>query len=269
MSNDQQSSELDDPHLVEWVHNLGLSIADKEILAHGKMLTANHIAAVNKLLKKMFPSQNGLQDTHYLAEKAKWKSNPDNLVQIIYIDPGHWACLSNKFSDCAERIELFDSMYTIPSKDGNIIKQVCCVLQSKHPSVTVDVIGVQLQFGGIDCGLFAISMAFDLCSGVDPFTQEVIQDAMRHHLVQCFECEEMSSFPKSICKSVDRKTRVLESVSVPIFCICRQVEYGNMARCDRCGEWFHQGCIVIPSDIFENASLVWNCVQCEYLYLHV
>ena len=69
-------------------------MADKEALVSGKLLTANHIAAATTLMKQSFPSQNGLQDTHYLAEKGEWNSGVDGFVQIIFIDPGHCACLS-------------------------------------------------------------------------------------------------------------------------------------------------------------------------------
>ncbi len=188
--------------LKEWVHDLCITLVDRKILTSGKLLTANHISAVNKLLKKSFPSQNGLQDTHYLAVKQKWASDANNFVQIIFIDFGHWACLSNKFSDA--EIELFDSMYTIPVEDGSIFKQVCCISKSPRPNLTVNVIRVQPQCGGADCGLFAISMAVDLCFGLDPFKQRVVQDDMREHLLSCFEIQLMSPFPKVTRKGLDK-----------------------------------------------------------------
>ena len=70
-------------------------MAEKEVLTSGGLLTANHISAANILLKKQFPLQNGLKDTHYLATKHQWDSSPQDFVQIIFITPGHWACLSN------------------------------------------------------------------------------------------------------------------------------------------------------------------------------
>ena len=112
-------------------------------------------------MKQSYLSQNGLKDTHHLAEKSEWNSGVDGFVQIIFIDPGHWACLSNMFSD---DIECFDSMHTTPIEGDDIIRQACYILQSKEPSLNVNVVGVQPQFGGADCDLFAISMAFDLCS---------------------------------------------------------------------------------------------------------
>ena len=240
-------------------------MAERDILSNGRLLTATHISAANNLFQKKFPLQNGLQDTHYLALKQKWNSNPQDFVQIIFIEPGHWACLSNKF--CAENVvELFDSMYTIPTEGGTILKQACCItrlLNTMHSIITIDVIAVTPQVGGADCGLFAISMAYDLCCDTDPFTQEVVQDKMRKHLLDCFEREEMSSFPKVARKELNSRQRVIKSVSFGIYCICRGPDVKPMASCDVCLEWFHPNCVSIPNDVFEYEDTPWICPNCK------
>ncbi len=261
-------TEINNPFFVEWVHDLGLSMADRDTLVNGKQLTANHIAAATKLLKKQFPYQNGLQDSHYVAEN-RWEGGVDGFVQIIFVSYGHWACLSNKLSKNCD-VELFDSMLTAPIEGESIVGQACSILKSKKQNVTVDVVGVQTQVGGADCGLFAISMAFDICSGVDPFSQEVIQERMRDHLVSCLERGDMSSFPKVPRKSMDRRTRIINSVSVEIFCVCRGVEEGKMVMCDVCEEWFHSHCVSIPPKVFRNYSPSWTCPTCKsVLYMYV
>ena len=105
-------------------------MAQKKLLTCGRQLISNHVAAANQIMRRMFPSQNGLQDTHYLAVKEICKSDPSKLVQIIFIN-----------SD------------TKPVEDDTIVKQVCCMLRCKQSTVNVDVIGVQPQFGGIDFDL--------------------------------------------------------------------------------------------------------------------
>ena len=49
-----------------------------------------------------------------------------------------------------------------------ILKQACVIM---HSRLTVDIIIVQLQTGMCDCCLLAVAMAYDLCSGVDPFSR--------------------------------------------------------------------------------------------------
>ena len=134
-----------DSHLfADWVKALSLTIEDKRILMEGDWLSANHISAAQHLLRKAFPSQHGLQDTHYLAEKNEWLSSPTKFVQVLFIPPGHWACLSNKF--CAsDEVDLFDSLHTLPIADGSIAKQASRILQSNSPSMFINVINVQRQ----------------------------------------------------------------------------------------------------------------------------
>lgn len=245
-----------------WIKNLQLSLAEKEILSSGSLLTAIHISAANSLLQKSFPFQNGLQDSHYLSEKNEWNSNPQDFVQIIFIKPNHWACLSNKFSS-GNTFELFDSKHTTPSEDNSIIKQACLIAKSlMFSSITVNVIDVTRQVGEADCGLFAVSMAIDLCCGTDPFVQQVIQDQMRTHLLDCFEREKISPFPKATMKE-SNGNRVFKSVSIDLYCVCRGPERTPMASCDVCMNWFHPDCVSIPNDVFEVEEVHWLCPSCK------
>ena len=118
---------LNDSLLTQWIGSLGLSVHEKCILESTACLTANHISAASKLLKSQFPSQNGLQDMSYLLQKSVWNSSPHTFVQIIFVNPNHWACLSNIFSE-ANTIDLYDSALTIPSVDGSILKQASLIL---------------------------------------------------------------------------------------------------------------------------------------------
>ncbi len=110
----------DTPELTSWVNELGLSVVDKNTLVSGKWLTANHMSAANYLLKTKYPCQNGLQDTCALVQKSRWLSDSDSFVQIIYIKPGHWAVLSNKYCSPGN-VNLYDSLHTVPICDGGIM----------------------------------------------------------------------------------------------------------------------------------------------------
>ena len=144
----------------------GLVIFVSLSLISGKNITANHVSAGNKLFKLQFTRQNGLQDTHYLFKKKQWNSNPSDF--IIYVDPNHWACLSNVFTDSMS-IDLYDSLPTALSQEGNIVQQACTILQSrKLDRFSLNVVDVSRQLGSVDCGLFAIAMATDICNGINP-----------------------------------------------------------------------------------------------------
>lgn len=255
---------VDELAFTNWIHELHLSMKERELLCNGGLLTANIISAANSLLKRKFIIQNGLQDSHYLATKRKWRSSPNNFVQIIYIEPGHWACLSNKF--CPPNVvELFDSLYTIPTKDGTIIQQVCTItrlLNITSPTITINVVQVTPQVGTSDCGLFAISNAYDLCDGIDPFTQVPVQNKMREHLLHCFEEQDIFCFPKTGKSICNRKQRLIKSFSFNIYCTCRGPEVEPMVRCDLCHEWFHDVCVSVPEEVFQYEEVQWTCPNC-------
>ena len=61
--------------------------------------------------------------------------------------------------------------------------------------IEVFTVNMQLQDGGIDCGLFAIACAFELCQNNDPATKQFKQSEMRSHLQSCFNNDKMTSFP--------------------------------------------------------------------------
>ena len=258
--------EVDDPYLDSWIGQLGLTVADKQTLTTGKCLTANHISASSKLLRIQSPEQNGLQDTHHLLFEMEWKSIPKDFVQVIYVDPGHWACLSNISCDSGS-VDLYDSAITIPSKESSIVRQACTILKSLDLSlININVIKVQQQVGGTDCGLFAIAMATELCNNTDPFTVWYHQEQLRIHLQKCFESQVLTSFPSTVRKETSRMQRVVLTLPVEVYCMCRQPETIPMARCDKCEIWYHPDCIdvPIPDEIFEDSTISWFCPSCKY-----
>lgn len=245
-----------------WIHSLALTKQEEKELVSGGWLSASHISAVHKLLRKAFPNQEGLNDTSVLAERLSWPSKPENFVQIIHVSDCHWACLSNQF--CAPgSVDLYDTFCTIPVKNGGISKQACAILRSEKSSVTINVINVQYQVGSCDCGLFAVAMAYDLCSGIDPHLRNYDQSRMREHLRLCFEQCELESFPEASSWSPRGQERVFAQVVHEIFCNCRLPEKPPMACCDVCGTWYHQGCTHIPSEVFEDEGVFWMCDKCK------
>lgn len=176
------------------------SMFDKQLLITGQQLTANHIAAGQLLLQRMYPDQCGLQDTCLLSEN-KWLDVAEDFVQVVHIEPDHWACLTNKFvaSECSSHtVNLYDSLHTVPDKEGTIVKQACLILQTPESIVTINVINVQRQAGSVDCGLFALAMATDLCRDLDPISVSYHQHKIRSHLEECYEKLVMSPFPQQL-----------------------------------------------------------------------
>ena len=179
---------LNNSLLTGWINNLTLH--DEKVLNSQACLTANHISATLKLLKIQFPNQNGLQDTAYLCQKLSWNSLLNDFIQIINVDSHHWACLSNIFCTDENSVDLYDSAHTAPSADGSIVQQVSIILDRK--CFNINLINVPLQFGGTDCGLFAIAMATDLASRTDPCSVTIVNEGSLEAL---FRGSETHFFP--------------------------------------------------------------------------
>lgn len=114
-------------------------------------------------------------------------------------------------------------------------------------------------------------MAHDLCGGKDPVTRAYHQDQMRNHLLACFERKQHSlkKFPGRN-RTFDR--RVLDEIVFDLYCLCRQPEMSKtMACCDLCNEWYHEGCMPIPEDVFadtdNSVASEWLCCQCKRMSL--
>lgn len=253
--------ETDSPEFQAWVPNLALTKADKQILCDGDWLNDKHIAAGNMLLKAKFPYQNGLQDTCLLSKK-RWNSKPKEFVQILHVAGNHWVCASNKLS-ADSTVEIFDSLHIEVSEDGETASTVSCILASDRPTFDLDLINVHHQRLYSDCGLFALAFAFDLCSGNDPYQSLYDQGAMRSHLVNCFERQEFKRFPRVTENPLPSKMRVLSTVTVKVYCHCRELEKCPMVSCDKCHEWYHDTCERIPSEVFSNPDIPWTCSLCK------
>ena len=83
---------------------------------------------------------------------------------------------------------------------------------------------------------------------------------MRPHLESCLKDGQMRHFP---CKKRSTRSKVRKQEKLEVFCMCRQPEYGNMISCDECGEWFHEACVSLNSDIWDNSNVIWTCGTCK------
>ena len=63
------------------------------------------------------------------------------------------------------------------------------------------------QTGHVDCGLFSIAYLTSLCHGQNPDGFRMQQSEMRHHLLECFESEQLSPFPATKKRSRNAPSR--------------------------------------------------------------
>ena len=176
-------------------------------------------------------------------------------MQVLHSSGNHWLTVST--IGCSySTVKVYDSLYREMPK--STIKQICALLTSSQPNITLQFIPSDRQQNGNDCGLFALAFCTALCEGKDPQGLQFDQKAMRHHLLMCLAQGHMKPFPS---KGTVR-TDTMRTYQIPIYCTCRTQEEGNMVECERCEEWFHQECARVPKHIWEDGSIPWVCGFC-------
>ena len=263
------SASKNDTPAKYWIRGLNLSLEDRNLLEHGDWLNDKHIRSVNELLQRQFPSQNGLQDSLVLFNLLSYSSGVEKFVQIINIACNHWLCISNKLSPSGTIIEVYDSLPSYSTNSLQLCNQAAAILKTSYSSFQIKHVDVQRQSGGSDCALFAIAFATTLCMDDDPHTSSYNQSAMRSHLMNCFNRQQMSLFPAADRQQRSHRQRFISTQTVPVYCVCRlpwnkhDFKRGPLVCCSVCGEWFHHMCLGIDQKIFNDQSSIFICKVCE------
>ena len=104
------------------------------------------------------------------------------------------------------------------------------------------------------------SYAFDLCSGLNPCTVRFDHSKIRSLLATRLENCQVSRFP--VLGERKRKPKTVE-----LHCSCRMPEEkgDEMAQCDVCHVWYHCHCMDIPSEVFGESEVHWECKRCVFV----
>ena len=111
----------------------------------------------------------------------------------------------------------------------DLILQIAAIFQDDSAILKIHKMGVQQQSGMLDCGLFSIAFAFEICEGRMPIHFD--QGKMRKHLHKCLT---YGILKRLIHKQVPlSKSTVIE---IKRYCFCNMPEMYdlNMMSCDHC-----------------------------------
>ena len=87
-------------------------------------------------------------------------------IQILHDGFGHWLTISTIEAKSPTEVLVYDSMYT--SISTNVKWQIAAIMAYPEEKITVNIMDVQKQVGGSDCGRFAIAFATALVNGKQP-----------------------------------------------------------------------------------------------------
>lgn len=161
---------------------------------------------------------------------------------------------------------VMDSLSLFIGLSSSTILQICNIYKvpRNKSSLKIQRLAVQQQRGNLDCGLFAVAYAMEVCAGNNPEHTQFDQCRMRNHLYDCLRLGVITAFPKTqASEHLPRPTRSVKSIKV--YCVCRMPEdYDDqMVCCDQCDEWFHLACLNLRSQDV-NKTKEWKCNGCEH-----
>ena len=113
-------------------------------------------------------------------------------MQILHTGRYHWVCISSV--GCSNGIvNLYDSLYhNVISKE---VEEQAINLVGTDSFSGLNVVPIQQQRNGSDCGVFAAAFATALVHGVSPNLLEFDTTKLRNHLCACLKAGRMEMFP--------------------------------------------------------------------------
>ena len=131
-------------------------------------------------------------------------------VQILNENNKHWLCVCT-MSSLPDTIDIYDS-HRMKGISMHVIKQYGLLLNSQEKTIFLRAMQAQQQLGSIDCGLFTIANATELCFRLQPShaVYEIVEC-----LINCFSHHKLLPFPK---QTVETKPTLLSTTEVKVYC---------------------------------------------------
>ena len=171
-----------------------------------------------------------------------------NSIQIHHDGNLHWVC--SRIT--TEGVFLYDSFYS--GKTSEELDIQLALLYAHHEAkLKVNVVPIQQQRGGANCGVFAAAVCLSVATGEDPANIRWRQAHMRMHLKQCIESENVTPFPtirkpnRTTCQEPES---LMTSFFIELWCVCKLPQYAfqHMVECSKCERWFHKPCVGLPDN---------------------
>ncbi len=178
-------------------------------------------------------------------------------LQIFFVsERHHWITTALINGD----VHLFDSSYEgqlTPSAELQIV-QMYQPLIDQH-GLVMTVVPIQQQEGSNNCGLFSIAAAYHAAKGNDIAAITFNENRMRSHLIQCFQRQKVTAFPKSKKEGGVRRPES-QHICITVHCPCQWPDsFDTMIQCDRCDTWYHYKCAKVKKAPLND----WFCSACS------
>ena len=143
------------------------------------------------LLKQVNPLIKGFQRTT-LGPVRNFDVVTSEFVQILHTGNQHWVC-TNSVGCLPGRVNLYDSLFH--DIIANEVEEQLKDLMANN-FTGMNIVPVQQQGNGSDCGVFSIAFATCIVYGRDPSIVIFDVPQMRPHLSRCLKTGVLSPFPQ-------------------------------------------------------------------------
>ena len=203
--------------------NYSMTIADKFDIMYNKPVTDRVINYAQQLLKGISSQVNGLQDCCLVPVEVdgSWMYSvrmrrvlPPS-CQIHHTGTDHWIASIQESEN--EQVVVFDSSQgPSPRLSQSLEMQLFAIYGRGKRHLQVLRPHVQQQYNGVDCGIFAIAFATEFVYKQYAGNEliEFDRPKMRDHLLECFQSQNLTPFPKMKRKMrLKNKTMSLDSTT--------------------------------------------------------
>jgi hypothetical protein len=190
--------------LGRWLPDLGLYEKNLTEIKENKWIDDVIMNAASQFLKTEFPLVSGLYSTSF--SRLGFIHNPYQGIQFHNVNGTHWVLSSSLHG----KIQVYDSLKGTGGISDDLRRQLTEIYSPDGRSVTVEIVDVQQQYGGNDCGLFSIAFSIDLLLGNDVNHIQYDQSTFRSHLLNCFEEKRITPFPRKRMDMNRRRSSIVE-----------------------------------------------------------
>ncbi|XP_065066055.1 uncharacterized protein LOC135691970 [Rhopilema esculentum] len=211
------STDSDEINTNLFVGRQQLNKHDLKKISENDMLNDSIIHVFQSLMLKDHPESNGLQDP-VLGQNLSFNVHHNKpFVQILHDGKLHWIAVSTYGCEPGEVFYL-DSLFSGRISE-KVKQQLCAIMHSSMPILKINVVPVQQQSNGVDCGAYAIAFTnYILKEKRNPTEVTFDQQTMRHNLLRSLAANKMLPFPITT-KTVRRCCT--KTISLELYCSCR------------------------------------------------
>ena len=176
------------------IDRIALTFVDKQMIIDGQKLHDKHIQFGQSMIHRQFPGIGGLRST--LLQHRYYEFRRNSIQAVFCKTRQHWVVASIIHAACKSNLVFaYDSVFN-ELDDESLLLVKTMFSNSSSSTIKVEMANMQKQRGAYDCGVFVIAAMVSLAFGEDPGTVNYEQDNLRSHLLQCFEFQKFSLFPR-------------------------------------------------------------------------